>query len=210
MVKAGYTIVEMTVVMGIIAVIFAISVSVIAVARDQQIVNDLGQQLVADIRKTQTRSISIDGACSDPVYRKPKMWALAIISDADSGRFGYEIKSLCIGDQGEGWSISSNNETVDLNDHGATLEVTPVLNTRYKTIVFSAPRGRAFLCDQTALNKDIESEGFGGEPSGDIDESLKPDADCPLLTEDLFLKIKRHEKEIVVKVDHDSGVASVQ
>lgn len=79
MLKAGYSIVEMVVVMAIVAVLMLLGATALISARNQNIARDNAEQLIADLRRTQTKALSTEGDCSAVGgIEKPKIWMLEV------------------------------------------------------------------------------------------------------------------------------------
>lgn len=211
-VKRGYSLVEMVVVMGIIAVIFAIGVGAILVSRNEQIAIDAAEQLKSDIRKAQVRAVSVEGANSDdpgfcPSDKKPRMWAIYVESGATNQ---YTFQAFCpnpsnLPNTGK-WIQQKDpinfggNITFSIQDNAG--------NTLNQVLLsFSTPFGR-----YETRKYDIQIPAKKAELSNASDPNSPwiPVIELPSLDDDIIVTLKYAGRESKVIIKKITGVAEVQ
>jgi len=75
--KTGFSLIEMTVVMGIIAIIFLLGAGAFISARDQYIVDQATEEIITRVREAQNKSISVQrGSGGESV----KVWGVSLHS----------------------------------------------------------------------------------------------------------------------------------
>lgn len=79
--KRGFTLVEMTVVMAIVAILSLIGVSALLSARNNATVDNATQEIVSAIREAQNKAVSVESAPDGTV---PVAWGIQVDSSAKS------------------------------------------------------------------------------------------------------------------------------
>jgi prepilin-type N-terminal cleavage/methylation domain-containing protein len=108
--KKGFTLVEMMVVMGIMAVLSVIGIGTILSTRGTAEIDSLAQGLLDQIRETQNRSMAITKNSSGDI---PVVWGLRIRAD------GYDVLSY-YPDKGNGNKITPSGYQSSVNFTGNT------------------------------------------------------------------------------------------
>ena len=121
--EKGYTLVEMTVVMGIIAVLMLLGASALISTRDQHILDSATEEGITAIREAQNRSISI----TQGRVEGTKAWGVSFASN--------EIKLISVAGDGTNYeeSTSNINQDVSISSSGATF------------VYFASPFGTTYL-----------------------------------------------------------------
>lgn len=146
----GFTIIELIVVMGIIAVISGISVAGLATSRNQVYYGYVTDRIQSEIRNQFIGSIAVEkisgsGSCSGQV---PKVRSVEIEKSTDFTSF--RVRKFCENSTGNGL-IEANSVTVDIPKEvgfkrtlSSSLAVGTDPNVTKVNLVFTSPDGRFY------------------------------------------------------------------
>lgn len=157
---AGFTLVEMTVVMAIIAVLALIGISVLQNLKNGPKLDDATQNLLTTIREAQNKSISVASAPSGSI---PIVWGVEINNNS--------VQTLCL--QGTGSICSSLPAAVDYSP------ISVSVSSGVKRLYFTAPFGKFYAASTAPSSWTPRAEkpkdaipASLGTPSGDTTITL--------------------------------------
>ena len=144
--QKGFTLVELTVVMGLMALIGGLSVAGLVSSRDQVYFQHVTDRLKSDIRTSFIESISVSKVTgvndTDPCYNKvPKLQAIQLVL-SESFR-GYQLYRYCENPTGNGLLKSQPKDIDIINDlkfgRNLSLEIDKNPSIKSALLVFASP-----------------------------------------------------------------------
>lgn len=138
--KKGYSLVEVVVVMGIIAVLMLLGVGVFVSIRDQYIVDAATEEAITAVREAQNRAISFSQGSAG----NTKAWAVNFSSSE-----GIRLRSLSVDPE--------NNEAIHSNEIGYGISRGVVISSNNDHIYFASPFGTTHLFN-SECNSWLEDE----------------------------------------------------
>jgi prepilin-type N-terminal cleavage/methylation domain-containing protein len=158
--KRGFTLVEMSVVMGIIAVIVLIGITGLIGGRNNSIVNNAAEDLVTQVRDAQNRSTSIVTDSANPTTI-PKGWAVHVNGSGYTlvAYTGSGANSLTI--DAPQYS-SSNNNLIGGVRYSVAVKNNSGYNTSFNDVFvsFMAPYGTPYLYATSNNGDDCSVNNF--------------------------------------------------
>jgi prepilin-type N-terminal cleavage/methylation domain-containing protein len=149
--KKGYTLIEMMVVMGIMALLAVLGIAAMMGTNDDNITEEAAQSILSAIREAQTKAISVTPDSAAPTPHIGKAWAVELNLDAAGNNNSYRLDNYYLN---AGVLTSYPNSAVKTLRSGIRVRVlrydsTNALTATYSNgqnfVTFATPFARSYI-----------------------------------------------------------------